>query len=310
MKKILVAIMFIQFSLISSNINAFDMASPPNSLTVKDNGRVGVGTDNPASLLHIKKGNAALIVEATNATAGTRQLLQLKNKGGIGMRMENTNNNAIWDFTDTDSGNFAVSKVGTGGFEFEVQANGRTKIRSLGEIIFDMRSSGNLIIPEGTVTATNYITSSSRTVKEDFSEVDHQSIMSKLSQLKLTKWRYKDSQVKGHHIGPMAEEFYDLFQLGPDNKHVVATDLASIGLLAAQQLSKQAKKNEVKLLLVEEENMDLKIQLKTQTEQLRNKNELLTKRLTQLEKLVMNIANSDSRISKSKEKIAVNLKIK
>ena len=295
MKKALLSILFIQLSFASFTASAFDMSSPPNSLIVNNNGRVGVGTANPASLLHVKKGNAAVIIEATNATAGTRQLLQLKNKGGIGLRMENTNNNAVWDFTDTDSGNFAVSKVGTGGFEFEVQGNGRTKIKSLGTLIFDMRSNGNLIIPNGTVTATNYVTSSSKALKEDFSEVDQNLIMSKLDQLKLTKWRYKDPEVKGHHIGPMAEEFYKLFELGPDNKHVVATDMASIALVAAKRLNMQTKTLEV-------DNQTLRFELNAMKDQ----NHSLKQRLASLEKLVMNIANNGSEISKNAEKVAIN----
>ena len=189
-------------------------------------------------------GTAAIKVIETNTTSANRQLIDLENNGGIGMRMNNTNNGSVWDFSNTNSGNFTVSKVGTGGFEFEVQGNGRTKIKSQGTLNFDMRSNGNLIIPNGTVTATNYVTSSSKALKEDFSKVDQAIIMQKLDKLELSKWRYKDPEVKGHHIGPMAEEFYKLFELGPDNKHVVATDMASIALIASKHL--KAENNELK----------------------------------------------------------------
>ena len=52
---------------------------------------------------------------------------------------------------------------------------------------------------------------------------------------------FRSEDTKGRHIGPVAEDFYAMFGLGPDDKHVAATDMASIALIAAKELQKKAE---------------------------------------------------------------------
>ncbi|KAG1665680.1 hypothetical protein GQR58_019181 [Nymphon striatum] len=89
------------------------------------------------------------------------------------------------------------------------------------------------MIVSGTV-----IEGSSRDIKTDFDAIKSKDFMEKLSQVEVLEWRYKDADKADRHIGPIAEDFYKLFKLGPDNKHISPRDVASIALLAAKELQK------------------------------------------------------------------------
>jgi len=88
-------------------------------LTIKQSGEVGIGTTSPDSLLHVKKFGAKLIVEDSNNTAGVRNVIQLKNKGGVGFEMLDTNIDNAWDFRTASNGGFLVSNIGTPGSKLQ-----------------------------------------------------------------------------------------------------------------------------------------------------------------------------------------------
>ncbi|MFM9907870.1 MAG: tail fiber domain-containing protein [Chitinophagaceae bacterium] len=73
--------------------------------------------------------------------------------------------------------------------------------------------------------------------KEDFSILDGNELLQKISSLPITKWKYKGSDE--YHIGPMAQDFYKLFDLGTDDKGISTVDPAGIALAAIQELIKE-----------------------------------------------------------------------
>lgn len=75
------------------------------------------------------------------------------------------------------------------------------------------------------------------TLKENFSEVNSEDILQKIMQLPISRWRYKGTDE--FHIGPMAQDFYALFQVGIDEKHISTIDPNGIALLAIQQLKQE-----------------------------------------------------------------------
>ncbi len=75
--------------------------------------------------------------------------------------------------------------------------------------------------------------------KEDFTPVDAAVILSKINKLAITKWKYINTKEE-YHIGPMAEQFYQLFKIGFDNS-LSAMDKSGVALLGIQQLSKENK---------------------------------------------------------------------
>jgi len=92
----------------------------------------------------------------------------------------------------------------------------------------------------------------------------------------------------------MAEDFYKLFKLGADNKHVLGTDMASIAIVAAKELHEKAS-------IANAET----IQLKQETAKLKAENTKLKERMASLENLVTNLASADGSLKESGKKIAL-----
>ena len=88
--------------------------------------------------------------------------------------------------------------------------------------------------------------------KEDFSELNGQDLLSRISQLKIERWKYKGTDE--YHIGPVAQDFYRLFKVGTDDKSISTIDPSGVALLAIQELTRQ---NEV----LKDENLVLKKRL-------------------------------------------------
>lgn len=83
-----------------------------------------------------------------------------------------------------------------------------------------------------------------------------QNILTALTQLPIYHWRYKE-EPGSLHIGPTAEEFFEVFGLGPDELSLSPSDLASVAIASVQALQHENKilreeitniQNEIKLL--------------------------------------------------------------
>ncbi|HWM93899.1 MAG TPA: tail fiber domain-containing protein [Thermoanaerobaculia bacterium] len=77
---------------------------------------------------------------------------------------------------------------------------------------------------------------SSRDLKTGFARLDAREILDRVSALPISLWSYKREGLGVRHLGPMAEDFYKAFGLGPNDKHVAPGDQASVALLAVQGL--------------------------------------------------------------------------
>ena len=82
---------------------------------------------------------------------------------------------------------------------------------------------------------------SSALCKEDFVELNGEQILSKITQLNISSWNYKGTPVPERHIGPMAQQFYDLFGTGleGDREHISTIDPAGVALIGVQELKKE-----------------------------------------------------------------------
>ena len=89
--------------------------------------------------------------------------------------------------------------------------------------------------------------------------------MEKVAALPLSKWNYKADSAS-RHLGPMAQDFYAAFGIGPDDKHITTVDEGGVALAAIQGLNQK----------VEAENATL-----------RADNKQLRERLERLEKLML-----------------------
>lgn len=86
---------------------------------------------------------------------------------------------------------------------------------------------------------------SDSSLKTDITAIDREALLQQVAQLPITKWRYKGTNE--YHIGPMAQDFKNTFQLGVDDKSISAIDPGGIALAAIQQLLMENEKIKEKI---------------------------------------------------------------
>lgn len=81
-----------------------------------------------------------------------------------------------------------------------------------------------------------WISVSDRDKKEAFEEIDKQDLLRRVADMPVTTWSFKGDETGTRHIGPVAQEFHGAFRVGPDERHLAATDMAGVSLAAIQAL--------------------------------------------------------------------------
>lgn len=127
------------------------------------------------------------------------------------------------------------------------------------------------ITNNGTIFATAFSTTSDRNAKENFAPVNAQEVLAKVAQLPISQWNFKvDSGTR--HIGPMAQDFYQAFNVGTDDKHIATVDEDGVALAAIQGLDEKVEsgnrkaeikgqRSEERIQTLEAENAELKAQV-------------------------------------------------
>ena len=72
-------------------------------------------------------------------------------------------------------------------------------------------------------------------------------VLQKLGQLNIHRWKYKAQGDGADHIGPMAQDFYRLFQVGEDDRHISTLDPDGVALAAAKELYALSQSQEKEL---------------------------------------------------------------
>ena len=189
--------------------------APTSSVDISADGDVGIGTGSPDNSLHVFRsdGTAKAKVEETNGTAALRTLLELENNGGIQLLMNRTDGSS----SDWQISNFSAT------FVIGIPGSATNQMT--------LSSAGNM-----TIGGTQYLTGSSRDLKENFTPVNGRELLAKVVDMPLTSWNAKNDPEQ-RHIGPVAEDWWSYFELGPDNKHVSPTDIAGVALGAIKGLN-------------------------------------------------------------------------
>jgi hypothetical protein len=113
---------------------------------------------------------------------------------------------------------------------------------------------------------------SDKNAKVNFDPVDSGEILALVSELPITTWNYTDSNLEGLHIGPMAQDFNELFGFGDDDEYISAVDSSGVALVAIQGLSDIGEKQAQRIAVLESQN-----------EMLQAQNEALNARVNALE---------------------------
>jgi len=86
---------------------------------------------------------------------------------------------------------------------------------------------------------SNWVNASDANLKENFSEVNGEELLSKIDELPVTEWNYKNENTNVKHIGPTAQDFQRTFGVGSDGKSISTIDPSGIALAAIKELNKQ-----------------------------------------------------------------------
>ena len=82
------------------------------------------------------------------------------------------------------------------------------------------------------------VLTSDRNAKENFAPVSPRAVLDKVAALPISRWNYKADKASDH-LGPMAQDFYAAFGVGPDDKHITTVDADGVALAAIQGLNQK-----------------------------------------------------------------------
>jgi len=130
------------------------------------------------------------------------------------------------------------------------------------------------------LTVNGVAVTSDRNAKEGFTPVSAKDVLDKVAALAITEWKYKTDSGEVRHVGPMAQDFHEAFELnGGDDKHISLVDEGGVALAAIQGLN---QKLEGKGATMAEQAREI--------EDLKRENGLLAQRLDELTRTVKQLA--------------------
>jgi hypothetical protein len=126
--------------------------------------------------------------------------------------------------------------------EFAVRATGGFRFFTATDTAGNPSAGARLLSGSGT-----WESFSDRNAKTVFATVDRCQILEHLSRLPITTWSYKTQMPHVRHLGPTAQDFYEVFGLGDDDKYISAVDADGVALAAIQALYELMKEKEVQI---------------------------------------------------------------
>ena len=133
----------------------------------------------------------------------------------------------------------------TTGSEFRIKYNGT--------VVATSHSNGDFVVLGGLADGSD------RNRKENFKSVDTAEILENLASMPVSRWNYEGDHVT--HMGPMAQDFWSLFNVGRGEKEIGKIDADGVAIASIQELYKQLKSKERELEKLREQNGALETRL-------------------------------------------------
>ena len=67
----------------------------------------------------------------------------------------------------------------------------------------------------------------------------------------ITTWNFKADDPAIRHLGPMAQDFYQAFGLGADERHIAPLDVSSVAVAAIQGLNEKLEQKDKQISTLE-----------------------------------------------------------
>ena len=87
--------------------------------------------------------------------------------------------------------------------------------------------------------------------KENIKDIDGPRLRELLRTLPIYSWNYKDDEMKSRHIGPMAQDFMKIYQLGDNDKVISTLDTSALSLAVIKELDNE-------IVQLKKENKEIK----------------------------------------------------
>jgi len=146
-------------------------------------------------------------------------------------------------------------------------ANNQVTFRCSGGVRFLSGSGGANQQVEWAPGGSSWSFSSDRNLKEEFTSVDSEEILEKVTQLPLTEWNFKGYGLR--HIGPMAQDFHAAFRLGGSETTIDGGDLDGVALAAIQGLHQIVREKDAQLASQQREISSLEARVSALEQDLR-----------------------------------------
>ena len=128
--------------------------------------------------------------------------------------------------------------------QFLIRASGGTWLYSDPDLTSGVRLSAG---------SSALATVSDRNMKDNIRQVEVRNILSRLSQIPISRWNYKTQDSSIEHIGPMAQDFYAAFGLDDDDRHISTIDADGVALAAIQGLYELVKEKDAEIAVQQEQ---------------------------------------------------------
>ena len=92
---------------------------------------------------------------------------------------------------------------------------------------------------------------SDRGIKDNFQSVDEDEILERVSRMPVEYWTYTDREQGVRHIGPMAQDFHEAFNVGDSDRHIHMVDANGVNLASIKALYKRLQEKDEKIAALE-----------------------------------------------------------
>ena len=142
----------------------------------------------------------------------------------------------------------------------EAVANNEFAVRAAGG--FRFRSNATLTNGCNIAAGGASITcASSKTLKENFDEVSGEDVLLKMRSIPINTWNMIEEEGRPLHMGPFAEDFYQAFGLGGDEKAIGHQDIDGVNFAGIKALDARTLEQDERIRALEAENALLRERL-------------------------------------------------